>query len=459
MRITTGSGLIGLLLAASPVMAQSLPADDGRITALGIDNPDAQTKSMHELVAVGSPAVPTLVRLLGQTADNPTARKMARETLFRMVQVYAGTDRAPDVERALVRELKANHPVETKRHICALLGFIAEENTSVDALYMAINTPALAEPARQALARIPNRRAGQCLIGAVQITNDETRLGVIAAIALRGDPAAASYLALGAIEGDPVTARAVIEALAMLPSPESFDVLIKVLRAGKPGAASALIRLMETLMDVEMFQAAEYVFKTVPEASSLTIPERCRLLHACGRLATKEAVGVVFAGLEDDNARIRAAAVQACEFLPGGELTTSVAEQMTQAATPLKADLLEILGRRGRWMNDAAAGKIIDAVGHADGSVRLAAIRAIRDAGMAAGVPVLVRVLSGPAGPARDAAENALNHMPGQASTAAIARMLDEVPPDVRVKLQAALARRGSSPGAATTSKTSSDDH
>jgi HEAT repeat protein len=216
---------------------------------------------------------------------------------------------------------------------------------------------------------------------------------------------------------------------------------------------------METLMDVEMFQAAEYVFKTVPEASSLTIPERCRLLHACGRLATKEAVGVAFAGLKDDNARVRAAAVQACEFLPGGELTTSVAEQMTQAATPLKADLLEILGRRGRWMNDAAAGKIIDAVGHADGSVRLAAIRAIRDAGMAAGVPVLVRVLSGPAGPARDAAENALNHMPGQASTAAIARMLDEVPPDVRVKLQAALARRGSSPGAATTSKTSSDDH
>lgn len=459
MRISIAAGLVGLFLAVSPAMAQSLPADDGRITALGTNDPDVQTKALHELVAVGAPAVPTLIRLLGRTAENPTAGKMAYETLFRMVQVCAGTNNGGDVERALVRELKANHPIETRRHICALLGFIAAENASVDALYIALNTPELAETARQSLARIPNRRAGQCLMGAVQITTGETRLGVIASLALRGDPAAASYIAGGAIEGDPATARAVMDALAMLPSAESFDVLAQAFKSGRPGSASALIRLMETLMDAEMFQPAEYVFKILPDASSLSVPERCRLVHACGRLATKEAVGIVFGGLKDDNVRVRAAAVQACELLPGNDLTTAVAEQITQAAGPLKADLIEILGRRGRWMNETAAGTIIDAIGDADESVRLAAIRAIRDAGISAGVRELVRLLSGPAGPTRDAAENALHHMRGQASTAAIAKLLDEAAPDVRTKLQAALARRGNSSVVPTTSRTTNDNN
>ncbi|NLE61667.1 MAG: hypothetical protein GX616_25210 [Planctomycetes bacterium] len=453
MRISIVAGLVPFFCALPPVVAQSLPADDGRVAALGGDNPDAQAKALHDLVAVGSSAVPALVQLLDQTSESPTAGKMAHETLFRMVQVYAGTDRAPDIERVLVRELKAKHPVETKRRICMMLGFIADENASIDTLYVAMNSPELAETARQALARIPNRRASQCLMGAVQIATDETRPGVIASLGLRGDTTAVSYIGLGAIEGDPVTARVVIDALAMLPSPESFSVLTTVLKSGKPGAASALIRLMETLMDAEMFQPAEYVLKTIPDASSLTVPERCRLLHACGRLATKEAVDIVFAAIKDDNARIRAAAVQACELLPSSDLTTAVAEQMNQAAGSLKTDLLEVLGRRGRWMNDATADRIIDAVGHTDESVQLAAIRAIGDAGIAAGVPVLVRVLSGPTGAARDAAENALNHMPGQAATAAIAKILEDVAPDVRSKLQAALARRGSSSAPSTTSK------
>ncbi|MGQ9648699.1 MAG: HEAT repeat domain-containing protein [Phycisphaerae bacterium] len=458
MRISIAIGLIGLFLAVSPTMAQSLPADDGRIAALGTNDPDVQTKALHELVAVGAPAVPALVRLLGQNVENPATRKMAYETLFRMVQVCAGTDDAAHVERALVRELRADHSVETKRHICALLGFIAEENASVDALYIAINNPELAEAARQSLARIPNRRAGQCLMGAVQITTGQTRLGVIASLALRGDPAAASYIAGGAIEGDPATARAVMDALAVLPSPQSFDVLAQSLKSGKPGAASALIRLMETLMDAEMFQPAEYVLKTLPAASSLSVPERCRLLHACGRLATKKAVSIVFAGFKDDNARVRAAAVHACELLPGSDLTTAVAEQMAQATGPLKTGLIESLGRRGRWMNDAAAGKIIDALDDADESVRLAAIRAIRDAGITAGVRGLIKLLSDARGPVRDAAENALSHMPGQASAEAIAKMLDEVTPDIRAKLQAALARRGNSSFVPTTSRTTNEN-
>jgi len=87
-----------------------------------------------------------------------------------------------------------------------------------------------------------------------------------------------------------------------------------------------------------------------------------RLLHACGRLGTRDAVNIVFSALKDENNRVRAAAVQACALLPSSGLTTVVAEQMAQASGSLKVDLLEALGERGRWMNDEAAAKMVDAV-------------------------------------------------------------------------------------------------
>ncbi len=433
------------LLFSQMALAQSLPADDGRLAALSADNPDTQRQASADLVAVGAPAVPPLVAILDRASGSPRAGKMARDTLFRIVQAYAGTDRAAEVERALVRELQAAHPAETKRNLCELLGYIAEENASIDALYVTMNDKEVAESARLALSRIPNRRASQSLVGALQITTGDARLGVIASLGLRGEPMAASYLALGAIEGDPVTVRAVIDALALLPSPQSFAALKEALNAGKPGAASALIRLMETVIDAEMFQPAEHVLNAVPEASSLTVPERCRLLHACGRLGTREAVSIVLSALKEENARVRAAAVQACAVFPSSGLTTAVAEQMAQASGLLKADLLEALGQRGRWMNDASAGKMVDALDDPDESVRLAAIRAIESAGIHSAVPALVKIVSGPAGSLRDAAEQALGHMPGEAATAAITKALDDVTPDARARLVAALARRGGS--------------
>jgi HEAT repeat protein len=433
------------LLLSQMTLAQSLPADDRRLTALSTDNPDAQRQASEELAAVGAPAVPPLAAMLDRAAGNPRAAKMAYETLFRMVQTYAGMDRAPEVEQALVRELQAAHSAETKRSLCMLLGHIAEQNASIDALYITMNDKEVAESARLALSRIPNRRASQCLVGALQITADDARLGVIASLGLRGEPMAASYIAPGVIKGDPATARAVIDALALLPSPQSFAALKELLKEGKAGAASALIRLMETVIDAEMFQPAEHVLKAVLEASSLAVPERCRLLHACGRLGTTDAVSIVFSALKDENIRVRAAAVQACALFPSTDLTTAVADQMAQASGSLKADLLEALGERGRWMNDAAAGKIIDALADPDESVRLAAIRAIQTAGIHSAVPALVKIVSGPAGGLRDAAEQALSHMPGDAATAAITKALDEATPDARARLAAALARRGSS--------------
>ena len=118
---------------------------------------------------------------------------------------------------------------------------------------------------------------------------------------------------------------------------------------------------------------------------------------------------------------------------------------MAQASGSLKVDLLEALGERGRWMNDESAAKIVDAVADPDESVRLAAIRAVQTAGVHSAIPVLVKIVSGPAGSLRDAAEQALSHMPGQDATAAIAKALDGAAPDARARLAAALARRGDS--------------
>lgn len=423
--------------------ARTLPADDTRIAALGADNPETQVKALHELVGIGAPAVAPLTAVLDRSAERSPAAKMAYETLFRMVQVYAGTDRAADVEAALVGELKAQHAVATKRSLCILLGYIAEQNQSIDTLYLGMNDRELRETVRQSLARIPGRRATQCLMGALQITQDESRLGVIASLGTRGDPMAASYLAPGAEDVDPAVCRAVLNALALLPAPHSLEGLMAAHKAGKPGAVSALIRLMETLMDAGLYQAAEIILKLVTESSSLSEQEQCRLLHACGRLGTKEATAMVISALTADSSRLRAAAVQACTLFPTRDLTDIVADQMGKAAGSRKIELIEALGTRGRWMTDAAAEKIVAATADPEESVRVAAIGAIEAAGIDAGVPALLKMLTGSSGPTREVAEKALNHMSGQGATSAIAGSLDGASAEVSVRLLGALARRG----------------
>jgi HEAT repeat protein len=443
MRMPIVAALVVSLLGLSPVLAQSLPADDGRIAALGLDNPETQTKALRELVSVGAPAVPTLLAVLDNPSSSPAPTKMAWETLFRMVQTYAGTDRGAEVENELRRELRATHPTETKRRICTLLGYIAEENAVIDVLYVAMNDPELTDAARRALARIPNRRATQCLMGALQITKDEDQIGVIGSLGLRGELMAADYLAAGLEVSDPAVYQVVLHAIAQLPAPQSFEGMAEALKNGKPGAASAVIRLMETLMDADLHQAAEYALKLLTTPSSLTVPEQCRLLHACGRLGTKEAVDLVFGALGRDDIRIRSAAVAACALLPSKELTSPIAERMARAEGTLKVDLLEALGQRGQWMNETAAAKVVEAISDTIEPVQLAAIKAVETAGIDASAPALVKVLSGPAGEVRDAAEHALNWMPGQTATAVMAKAADTAAPEARAKLIAALGRRG----------------
>ncbi len=443
MRVPIIAAFVVSLLGFPPAMAQSLPADDGRIAALALDNPETQARALQELVLVGAPAVPTLLAILDNPASSPVATKMAWETLFRMVQTYAGTDRAPEIENDLRRELRSTHPKETKKRICTLLGYIAEQNAAIDILYVAINDPDLADTARQALARIPARRATQCLMGALQITKSNDQIGVVASLGLRDDPMAADYLAAGIESPDPAVYQAVLHALGQLPAPQSVELIATALKDGKPGAASALIRLMEALMDTNLHQAAEVALKHLTNPSSLTVPEQRRLLHACGRLGTRQALDLVLAALDRDGSRIRGAAVAACVLLPGRDLTTPVADRMAKAEGKLKADLLKSLGQRGQWMNETAAAKIVEAIADPAEPVQLAAIEAVETAGIDLGVPVLAKLLSGPPGPVRDAAEHALNWMPGQAATAAIAKAADTAAPEARAKLIAALGRRG----------------
>jgi HEAT repeat protein len=445
MRTLTVAAMVTASLCGPALVAQTLPADDSRIAALGEEDPARQIRASQELIQVGGPAIPPLVSVLDQSKEKRTAAKMAYQTLFRMVQICAGTDRSAEIEAALVGELRNEHPVETKRRLCVLLSYTAEENASIDTLYVALNYPELENTAIWALANVTNRRATQCLMGALQITRLDARIAAVDALGLRGDPMAASYLAPGIHEKTPALGEAVLEALARLPAPQSFQALGTALGEKQPGAISAMIAFMETLLDAKLDQGAEFALKTLGEPPAVDPQEKCRLLHACGRLGNKPAVDYVIAALKDENPRIRAAAVQACALFPGKELTTTVAEQMAKAPGALRIDLIEVLGKRGQWMNDTAAGLMVSAITDPAEPVRLAAIQAVEQAGVESAMPALLRAMAGPPGPIRDAAEHAVNWLPGKAATQAIVQALGTASPEMRGRLLLALGRRGDS--------------
>ena len=438
------------LLTTVTAAVQPIAIDDARIKTLGSADRTERIAASEKLIPAQAAAVVPLLAVMDKNTQ--PAAKMAYDTLFRIVQQAAGTDAAPPVAEELGRELmardpsdrrKLEHAVTTGRNVCRLLSHVGGDK-AIDDLYRTMNRPELAEMARWALSRIPGRRATQALIGATQIMDLDGTVAVVTALGQRGDPYAASMLqALATTEEDSAIRTAALDAVARIPAPGTLDVLTNAVKENRDRAIAAMLTFVETLLDTGAPQDAARGLRTLAELSSLTVAERCRMLHAWGRIGGDEGTRFILATLDTQDAHICGAALQACAVLEGKKATVAVARKMTATKGSLKANLLDALGQRGKWMDDASAVLIAKAVTDPDEDIRVAAICAIETTGAVAGTMHVLRALAGPTGRTRDAAEHAINHMPGQQVTKQIIDNVASAPPETRAMLLLALGHRG----------------
>ncbi len=421
-----------------PLHAETIGADDARIKELADGDRDKRIKASEALIEDGAEAIPALIGVWEH--DQQNAHKMADHTLFRIVHKSAGSDSQKKVAQALIGELKAKHDLQTRRTICTLLSFVGDDD-SVEALTDALDDTEIRDMARWALIRIPGKKAVQALSERMNTDDVPWRISLIDALAQKASVHAVVALTEQSLSPDEKIRDAALEALARTPDKDAYKAIREALGKDGKNAGALLLRSSDTLYKAGLLEPAEEALTISMMAGlELTVNQQCEQMFGLGRLGTSDPATLLLDEVNNKNPRVRAAAIQASVMLKGESGTTDIARKLTVSETSTKVGLLDVLGERRDTMSKEAAEIIVTAATDKDESVRLAAIGAIGKAGIASGVEVLIKAL-GEAGPMRDAAEQALTQMPGEAATKEIAKAAGNESP-ARVTLLVALGRR-----------------
>jgi HEAT repeat protein len=299
------------------------------------------------------------------------------------------------------------------------------------------------------------------LMGALQITEPPLLIGVINDLGERGDARAAPALAPMTESRIPAARQAAMNALAGIPDRVSLAALKRCVERKEPGAVDALLRLGENAGANGRPELAQAVLEEVSGSAELEGPQYCRaarlIVYAEPGTYTTEFLAGLVASYGEMGNRYLGCLLDVLAEMPGTEATKAIAGLlqkerrqvlMGRSAGLTEADLLArllgVLGWRGVFMTEQAADVMVEALREPDERVRLAAVQAIEQAGVASGVDALVSLLSDGSAAVRDAAEHAICHMNGDEATRRIMAGLEGKPAELRVKLLSALGYRGS---------------
>ncbi|HSW46397.1 MAG TPA: HEAT repeat domain-containing protein [Phycisphaerae bacterium] len=441
---------IGILSTVTMVWAADPGSGDPRIKALATDDAKARQAAVREFVEIGAPAIPALVAELDR--NDPATVQPAGRALLAMVSRGTSEKLRKELSERLVAELAGKRRVETRRHICGLLGLVGDSEC-VDALYRLLMDAEVREDARQALVRIPSRSAGDALVAGLQITEGDFRVALVDAIAERKDAAAAPAMRGLAAGPEDSLAAAAIRTLGHLPDPASLQPLVELAQGGKPGAVQALLTLGETLADAGRGEIALRTFQAAAKLKSLTAAEYCAVLHGLARFDEPAGLQTLLDVTRDASKwrsaanHVRGAALAGLAVMPGQKATDAVADALLRSEDrQLRLDLLEVLGRRGSSMTRKAADVLARIASEGGNSVEApAAIRAIARSDAADAIRPVLDALREPGGPSYDAAEEAVHHMTGPVVTGALIDELGrkDLPAGVKGAIASALGYRG----------------
>jgi HEAT repeat protein len=268
----------------------------------------------------------------------------------------------------------------------------------------------------QALGVLRAAKGIQAVHKALGDEDRDVRLAAAFALANSADPAAADPL-LKAAEAETLYER----------SQATDAALLLARRLGEAGEGKVGERLCRQLLKTRTTDADLHV--------------RCAALAALAAAAGADAMDDVLAAMSSDNPDFQAAGIAAAIAMPGEKATQRWVERMKAANPAGRAAILDLLAKRA---DAAALPAVLAAMSDTEEQVRLAAIKATATTGNEHAVAPLIAKLASQSAPERAAAQNALLQVPGDPTTAAIAKALPAASPEAKASLLDILAgRRG----------------
>jgi HEAT repeat protein len=347
-----------------------------------------------------------------------------------------------DCEARLLSFLRSAGTVEAKMAVCRELRFVASER-ALPALGSLLFDPALSDPARFVLEKIPGEAADKTLLGAIDKATGTLKTGIISSLGARKSvqavPALAKYLDSAAIED----VKAATMALGSVGGKDAAAVLSKrfpALRGDfKTAAASALLDCAEDLLKEKDLAGAGAIYDLVLAAEA---EPSLRGAAMSGKIAAAadRAPGLVLETLRSADLVLHEAAIARIKDVFPPERIGEAASLLAGLPEESQIKLLAVLGD---YPVDPSREAIRKAATGESAAVRTAALKALGRAGAAADVALLAVRAAEARGEEQSAVRTSLALLKGRAVDEAVAAALAaESRDDVKSELILAVGER-----------------
>ncbi|MDT8301168.1 MAG: family 16 glycoside hydrolase [Sedimentisphaerales bacterium] len=296
----------------------------------------------------------------------------------------------PQIETRLLKALESSKTTFAgKQFVCRMLRRVGSAK-SVPALSKLLADRELSHMARFALQDVAAPEAGDALRQSLTELDGNRKIGVIGSIGQRGDRKAVPELAKLITDGNVDIACAAIDALGRIGGSQAAHALTSAQVPASLKATGDNARLMcadTMLTEGQSDDAVEIYRKMIAPANSTWI--RIAAYKGLVRAEKDKAVPHVLALLKDKDLDLQRAAGKFITEMPGTAITEALAEQLQQLSGEAQIVLLSALEARS---DKAAAPYVAKAVASRNGSVRLAAAKALGILGSSSDVELLADV-------------------------------------------------------------------
>ena len=359
-------------------------------------------------------------------------------------QVYGSLEdkeQREELARRLAGLLQSDASFACKQFVCRQLALIGTAE-QVPALSELLADDKLSHSALYAFVHIDSPSVDRALRRSLDHTAGRTRVGIINCLGHRRDKKSVDTLGELLRSKDAQVARASAAALAQIGGDEARTELLESLRAGvgpRNAVADACMECAGRLAEHGQRQEAASIYRRIYELGHPS-PIRAAALKGLSEcLPAEKATSMLVEAISGEESALRDAAGWQLRQIGGEEVTTALAEQISELSPSAKVVVLSALGDRG---DPAALPAVRKACESGNESVRLAAIEALGKLGGASEVRFLAKKAAGASGEEAQVARQSLSSLSGSDVNGKMVELVSEVEPDAGVELINGLAAR-----------------
>ncbi|SHF55785.1 HEAT repeat [Mariniphaga anaerophila] len=397
-RIFQFTAILFLALITSVTFAQDRRTLDTKVADALAQMPTKdlvhRDRVLVDLVELGPEGFQKLAQLLTPPGvGDDTAVRFAINSLARYASEFGKENARTLTESGLLAALNEHSDTEVKTFLLNQQNLVGSDK-SVDAIKKYLAEADLVEPVTQTLVAIGSEKAAIALYEALPGTDDAAKATLARALGvLRYEPAVRPVTTFASTDNVGLR-KVVLAALANIGSPESYNLLLKAakdvdFKYDPTNAAEAFLEYANRLGEKGELKLCQKALKTIFKANreSGNLHNYSVALSVYAQHFDYEALPLLLKAVENSDKAFRYLALNTAENIGGAAGTRMWIEKATAVPAETKAEIIDMLGRRG---DKLAVGFVTESLNDASAAVREDAIEALTRLQGKKAVPVLI---------------------------------------------------------------------